>query len=46
MLETVITIILLPIALCAGFFTVALGVGAIKAVFRPRKKKNSENLTE
>lgn len=46
MLETVITIILLPIALCAGLFTVALGVAAIKAVFRPRKKKKNENLTE
>jgi len=45
MLETVITIILLPIALCAGLFTVALGVGAIKTVFRPRKKKKNENLT-
>ena len=46
MLETVITIILMPIALFAGLFTVALGVGAIKAVFKPRKKKNSDNLTE
>lgn len=46
MLETVITIILLPIALCAGLFTVALGVAAIKAVFRPRKKKKSEILTQ
>lgn len=45
MLETVITIILLPIALVAGLFTLALGVGAIKAVFRPRKKKKNENLT-
>lgn len=46
MLETVITIILLPIALMAGVFTVALGVAAVKAVFKPRKKKNSENLTQ
>lgn len=46
MLEALITVILLPIAMVAGLFTVALGVGAIKAIFRPRKKKKSENLTE
>lgn len=38
MLEIMLTIILAPIALCAGIFTVALGIGTVKAVVETLKK--------
>lgn len=36
MLETVVTIILVPIALCAVVFTGCVIVGTVKAIFKKR----------
>ena len=36
MLETLICIILLPVAICAAVFTVALGIGIIKSFKRKK----------
>lgn len=38
MLEVIIAIILLPVAICAGAFTIALGAGTVK-YFKDRKAK-------
>lgn len=39
MIEVLISIILLPIAVCAAVFTVALGVGLVKAYGKKGSKK-------
>lgn len=36
MLETIISIILLPLAICAAVFTIALGVGIVRAFKRKK----------
>jgi hypothetical protein len=36
MLETMVTIILMPIAACAVILTVCLAIGAVKAIFKKK----------
>ena len=36
MIETLISIILLPAAIAAAAFTIALGVGFVKAIFKKK----------